>query len=302
MALYCASGPGDDAALLETGDTLQVITTDHLRALMPDPVLMTRIAAIHALGDIWAMGATPQAATATLILPRQSETLAARMLAEIMETANATLGQAGAALAGGHTSLGEELTIGFTLTGLCPRPPITLAGGQPGDALILTKPIGSGVLMAAEMQMRAPAGWVIAAYDQMTRPQATASQILRRAHAMTDVTGFGLAGHLLNICAASGTAAEIDLGNVPFLTGARDLSESGLRSTLYPQNRARAPELPETPEADLLFDPQTAGGLLAAVDPQDSETLITALRTEGYPAACIGHLTDGMPQLSLSGV
>ncbi|MEO0930940.1 MAG: selenide, water dikinase SelD, partial [Pseudomonadota bacterium] len=122
---------GDDAGAVQPG---QVITTDHLRALTLDNVTMTRIAAIHALGDIWAMGAKPQAATASIVLPRMSADLQTRTLSEIMQTATATMAAAGAQIVGGHTSLGDELTIGFTITGLT-KSPITLAGAQPGDAL-----------------------------------------------------------------------------------------------------------------------------------------------------------------------
>ena len=118
------------------------MTSDHLRAFTKDPALMTRIAAVHALGDIWAMGATPQAATATIILPRMSSALQSRTMSEIMSIAGAVMRDAGAEIVGGHSSMGDEMTIGFTLTGLCETAPITLAGGQPGDCLILTKPIG----------------------------------------------------------------------------------------------------------------------------------------------------------------
>ena len=292
--------PGDDAALLHTGGAQQVMTSDHLRAFTNDPVTMTRIAAIHALGDIWAMGAKPQAATATLILPRQSEALQSRLLAEIMTTARDTLHKAGAEIVGGHTSLGDELTIGFTLTGLCENKPITLQGAKPGDALILTKPIGSGTILAAEMQMKARGDWVADAYRHMTQDQSKASQILQDAHAMTDVTGFGLAGHLLNICEASHTAATLTLKDIPTLKGTRTLTKTGIRSTLYPQNRALLPDFPETPETDLLFDPQTAGGLLATVSAEKATALLQQLQTAGYPAAVIGQITSGKPDITLA--
>ena len=291
--------PGDDAALLSVGGVRQVMTTDHLRAFCEDPVLMTRIAAVHALGDIWAMGAAPQAATATLILPRMTPALQARTMREIMTAAGEVLRDAGAEIAGGHSSMGDELTIGFTLTGLLDRDPVTLAGAQPADAVIVTKPIGSGVLMAAEMQGAARGDWVAAAYAQMTRPQGDAARILAGAHAMTDVTGFGLAGHLLNICEASGLAATLDAGAVPLMPGALELSELGHRSTLYPDNRALAPELPADPRTDLLFDPQTAGGLLAAVPADRADALVGELRAAGHPAARIGMLTMGAPRLNL---
>ncbi|SNR78587.1 selenide, water dikinase SelD [Puniceibacterium sediminis] len=290
--------PGDDAALLRMGQTRQVLSTDHLRSLTDDPDTMTRITANHALGDVWAMGAQPQAALVSLVLPRLSETLTRRLLSEIMQTAHQSMSAAGAEIVGGHSSVGDELTIGFTITGLCEADPITLAGGQPGDVLILTKPIGSGVIMAADMAGDAAGHDVIQCLDLMVQSQAQASRILSCAHAMTDVTGFGLAGHLLSICEASGTEAELRLASIPLMAGALDLSERGHRSSLYPQNRSAAPHLPDTARAALLFDPQTAGGLLAAV-PQDSASeVLSALIAAGYPAVAIGCLTTGMPQIN----
>jgi selenide,water dikinase len=291
--------PGDDAALLQTGGARQVMTTDHLRALVEDPVVMTRIAAVHALGDIWAMGAEPQAATATIILPRLAPALQERTLGEIMQTAAEVFRAAGAEIVGGHSSVGSEMTIGFTVTGLCTRDPITLAGGRPGDVLILTKPIGSGVLMAADMAGAARGEWIAAALDHMMRPQTTASRLLASARAMTDVTGFGLAGHLHGICEASGTGAVLHLDAIPALNGAEEMAAEGIRSTLYPENRALVPELPTGGKADLLFDPQTAGGLLAAVDPGEADAILAALREQGIPAARIGALTDQVGLLTL---
>lgn len=293
--------PGDDAAVLRVGSGRLVLSTDHLRALTEDPVIMTRIAAIHALGDVWAMGAQPFAATVSLILPRLSATLQGRMLDEIMTTAHAEMRQAGADIVGGHTSIGGEFTIGFTVTGTAAARPITLQGAQAGDALILTKPLGSGVLMAAEMEMKARGDWVVSALQTMMQGQGAAAEILRGAHAMTDVTGFGLAGHLLGLCDASGLAAEIDLDATPFMMGARELSEQGVRSSLFAENHAIAPYLPDTGAAALLFDPQTAGGLLAAVAPETKTHVLRELAKGGYPAACVGTLKHGAPRLELVG-
>ena len=294
--------PGDDAAIIVTGGVRQIFTTDHLRAFSLDPVQMTRIAAVHALGDCWAMGAKPQAATANLILPRMSKELQSRTMAEIMRTAHDVFGSSGAAIVGGHSSLGSELTIGFSITGLCDGPPITLAGARPGDRLILTKPIGSGVLMAAEMAMLGNGSDVTAALAEMQRSQAVASTILRsNAHAMTDVTGFGLAGHLSGICEASGVAAEIELGRLPILSGAEALAEKGIRSTLFVDNREGAgPVFGATgARGDLLFDPQTAGGLLAAVAPERAEDILHQLWVAGYPAADIGKIQRGTPTITV---
>ncbi|MVO17478.1 selenide, water dikinase SelD [Parasedimentitalea huanghaiensis] len=291
--------PGDDAALLMTGGVQQVISSDHLRSLTDDVVVMARIAAVHALGDIWAMGAQPQAATANLILPRMSSELQERTLREIMATASQLMRAAGAEIVGGHTSLGDELTIGFTVTGLCHRPAITLAGALPGDVLILTKPIGSGVIMAAEMAGQANGEWVSAALAQMSRPQARASEILNCAHAMTDVTGFGLYGHLSGICEASGLGARLNTGAVPLMQGAAQLADLGIRSSLFADNRALAPDLQTSSAQDLLFDPQTSGGLLAAVSANDAETLLKELQHAGESAAVIGTMTSGHYRIEL---
>lgn len=285
--------PGDDAALLLTGGARQVISSDHLRALCDDPVVMTRIAAVHALGDVWAMGAAPQAATANLILPKMSADLQERTLREIMATATEVLRDAGGEIVGGHTSLGDELNIGFTVTGLCDRDPITLQGAQPGDALILTKPLGSGVIMAAEMAGQADGAWVATALTQMGRGQAQASAILRDAHAMTDVTGFGLIGHLLGICEASGVSAHLNTAAIPLLPGAAELAAQGIRSSLYPDNLSLAPWMKPVGVQELLFDPQTAGGLLAAVAAEDADALVEKLRAGGDQAVIIGTVTEG---------
>ncbi|PTX54195.1 selenophosphate synthase [Litoreibacter ponti] len=289
---------GDDSAVLDTGGAQQVISTDHLRGFLADPLAMTRIAAVHALGDIWAMGAAPQAALAQITLPRQTPELAERHMAEIMETARAVMGEAGAEIVGGHSTMGAELIVGFTVTGLCERAPITLAGARPGDRLILTKPLGSGVLMAAHMRHAGPGADIAACLARMAQPQGAASELLRGASAMTDVTGFGLAGHLRNICEASGVGARIMLRDIPLLKGALDLSEKGVRSSLYAQNRAGFEDLADDGPAALLFDPQTAGGLLAAIG-GDADAICRDLRQAGFEAAVIGEVTDAPGQIEI---
>ena len=291
--------PGDDAAVLALGDARQVLTTDHLRAFTEDPWMLARIAAVHAMGDIWAMGARPQAALATVILPRMSEPLQSRTLAEVLEAASAAFAEAGAEIAGGHSTMGAETTIGFTVTGLLDGPAVTLAGARPGDALILTKPIGSGTILAAEMAGAAEGAEVAALLDAMCRPQGRAAARLSGAHAMTDVTGFGLAGHLMAICRASGVAAEIDPEAVPLYRGAERLAAAGYRSTLYEANAAAAPVAgARGPRGALLHDPQTAGGLLAALAPEEAGALLDHLATEGIPAVRIGRIVESGPAIS----
>lgn len=293
------SKPGDDAAILRYGEQFQVITTDHLRAFTTDPALLARVAAIHALGDIWAMGAQAQSVVSTLILPRMSAELQQQWLAEIMAVAAEVFVAQGAEIVGGHTSLGAELTIGFTITGLCQQQPIQLSGGQAGDVLILTKPLGTGTVLAADMVLQARGADVVAALDSMTQDQAVAAAILQDAQAMTDVTGFGLVGHLLGMCGASGCAAQLDLAAIPLLPGAEVLAEQGVRSTLYPDNFRVAAQVaiaePESGRAALLFDPQTAGGLLAAVAADCADDKLQQLQAAGYQARKIGVLVAGSP-------
>ncbi len=299
------SGRGDDAAILRAEGGVQVITTDHLRSFTPDARLMARIAATHALGDIWAMGAAPQAALAQVILPRLSDEKAAGMLAEVMTEAAAIFAEAGADVVGGHSSVGAELTIGFTITGLANRA-LTKGGARPGDALIVTKAIGTGTIMAAEMAMARLPGLILgesvaAALTSMAQSSGPAAAILSPvAHAMTDVTGFGLAGHLLEMLDASGAAAQLDTAAIPILPGALDLAVAGEGSSLAPANRALTVGrllLPEGALRALLHDPQTSGGLLAAVPADQAADVVNRLRGAGYAAARIGQILSGAPRI-----
>ena len=282
--------PGDDAAILRMGDVKQVLTTDHLRAFTHDPAMMARIAAVHALGDIWAMGAAPQAALAQVVLPRLSPELQTRTLSEVMHAAGDVFATAGAQIVGGHSSQGDEMTLGFSISGLCGAAPITLQGARPGDFLVLTKPIGTGIILAAEMQMRASGDVVAGALASMSQPSDLAARLLSQAHALTDVTGFGLAGHVQGICAQSNVSAQIWLDRVPILKGALDLAHAGVRSSLYPDNRGLIGECPETARAEVLFDPQTAGGLLAAVGENQVHQVIDEFRKFNQKIDIIGRI------------
>jgi selenide, water dikinase len=301
------SGPGDDAGILQLVQGVQVLTTDHLRAFCKDAALMARITATHALGDIWAMGATPQSALSQITLPALAPALQAEMVSEILAAAAQVFGAAGADILGGHTSIGAELTIGFSITGLA-QSPVTKAGAQAGDAIILTKPIGSGTILAAEMAATRMAdamlGEVVTAcYAEMLRPLAAASAILApHATAMTDVTGFGLAGHLLEMLEGAGCAATLDLAAVPVLAGAEALAAMGVASSIAPANRALCLgriKAPATPRAALLFDPQTAGGLLATVPQSRVAAVLAGLHAAGETAAVIGVVQRGAVMLQV---
>ena len=288
-------GRGDDAAVLKIGRNRQVLSTDHLRAFTDDPALLARVAAVHSLGDVWAMGAAPQAALATMIVPDMAARMQSAWLREAMAEAVGVFAEAGADILGGHSSAGAEATIGFAVTGMLDAAPITLAGARAGDVLILTKPLGVGVLLAAEMRMKAKGRWVAAAWAAMGQPQAEAASILTGAHAMTDVTGFGLAGHLIEMCEASGTGAVIDTAALPLLEGAEAMAAAGIRSTLFAENADAVGHLVRGgagPRRDLLFDPQTGGGLLAAVPPAVADHAVSALSAAGLQAARIGHMVE----------
>ncbi|MGR3714621.1 MAG: selenide, water dikinase SelD [Shimia sp.] len=295
------SGPGDDAAVLRVGGAEQVITTDHLRGFVDDFGLMARIATVHALGDIWSMGAVPQGALLSITLPRMAEPLQARSMAEILREAGDVLTATGAEIVGGHSTMGAEFQIGVTLTGLLNKPAITNACARAGDALILTRAIGSGTVLAADMTGQARGRDVAAMLRIMATPQGDAAEVLQGAHAMTDVTGFGLAGHLMAICRASDVAAELDLAAVPIFAGAEALAAAGHRSTIYQSNADAAPVFgDESAKATLLHDPQTAGGLLAAVAAEEATALVARLRALGHEAAVIGQVTDGPPSIVLT--
>lgn len=293
------TGPGDDAAVIKVGEARQVITTDQLRAFCLDPFLMAKITAHHALGDVWAMGAQPQVALLTVTLPPMAPRMSEHWLEEILGGITDTLTGAGATLVGGHSSIGAELAIGLTVTGLLDDDARGIDRGQPGDALILTRPIGSGVLLAAEMAGKADGADIAALWRRMACGHARAADILRSANALTDVTGFGLAGHLSNIVRASVCRGELWGDQIPVYDGARALSARGIQSTIAQSNRSAFAALIEG-EDPLLFDPQTAGGLLACVPADTARKTLESLREVERDAVQIGVLAEGVPGIILT--
>jgi len=167
--------------------------------------------------------------------------------------------------------------------------PITLAGAKAGDVLLLTRPIGSGVILAAHMAGKAPPRVLAQALARMEQPQDVAARILSDAHAMTDVTGFGLCGHVAAICAASGVGAQIGAASVPVYEGARALSNAGIASSLLQANMDDTPTLGSNDP--LLHDPQTAGGLLAVLPKDAAEAALDRLKAEGAEGWIIGEIT-----------
>jgi len=293
----------DDAALVDVGgEKLSLQTVDYFRAIVDDPYTLGKIAANHALGDVYAMGGEPQTALAIATVPYGLESKVGADLSAMITGANEVLRQAGCALVGGHTSEGAELALGFAVNGLVPAATALRKGGlKAGDGLILTKPLGTGTLLAADMRGKAKARWVMAAIAHMIQSNGKAAEILRRygVHAATDVTGFGLIGHLIEMVRASDVDATLAVDRVPLLDGARETVALGIFSSLQPQNvrlRRAIRDLPAAgrhPLYPLLFDPQTSGGLLAALPLTQAEPCVAALRAAGYAGAdLIGFVSE----------
>jgi selenide,water dikinase len=292
----------DDAAVtLPPAGTALVQSVDHFRDFVGDPWLFGRIAASHALSDIHAMGARPWTALAIVTLPAAEGATMARDLRAMMLGAAEVLRAEGCALVGGHSGEGAEAALGFAVTGLAAPGALWRKGGlRAGDALVLSKPLGTGIVLAGQMRGLARVGWLQAALDSMGRGNGAAASVLRDfgVVACTDVTGFGLGGHLMEMLRASGVAAVLAPA-LPALPGARELAAEGVASTLAPANRALF-DLSD-PVAALLADPQTSGGLLAGVAADRAADCLAALRAAGCAAAVVGRVVAGVPGLTQEG-
>lgn len=290
--------PDDAAVLMPPPGKALVQTVDQFRAFIDDPYLFARIAANHCLGDVFAMGAEPHSALAAVMLPHDGADKIAEDLYQLLAGATETLAEAGAVLAGGHTGEGAEMAFGLTVNGYAdPDTLLRKTGLEPGDALILTKPLGTGVLFAADMRTKAQGEWIEAAFSSMLRSSGPSVPILRThgASACTDVTGFGLLGHLIEMLQASGADAALDLDAIALLPGAAKLSGDGIESTLKPDNEAAVASHHEPAvhiAYPLLFDPQTAGGLLFGVPQERAQACLAELHQAAAPdAAIIGTVT-----------
>lgn len=291
----------DDAAVVTVPEgQVMVHTVDFFRAMIDDPYLFGKIAANHSLGDIFAMGAEGQTALAVATLPYGLESKVEDTLGQLLGGALEVLNEAGTSLVGGHTGEGAELALGFAINGLVARERVLQKGGmQAGDRLILTKPIGTGTLFAADMRHKAKGPWIQNALASMLHSNQRGAQSLHhhRTTACTDVTGFGLLGHLVEMVKPAGVDVELDLNAIPLLDGAVETVAAGITSSLQPQNvrlRRAIHDLENVgrdPRYPLLFDPQTAGGLLASVPEDAAQACVEELRQAGYThTAIIGRV------------
>jgi selenide,water dikinase len=278
----------DDAAAvsLPRGDVM-LATVDAFRAFTDDPWLVGRIAAVNAASDVLAKGGRPRHAMALVTVLEESPARESETLYQVLSGIRAAFDPLGITLIGGHSTTGPELFVGLSVTGEPAEDGRLLGidGLCEGDALLLTKPLGTGVLLAADMRGLAPGHWIEAATQSMVRDNASASTlaVAAGASACTDISGFGLAGHLLEMLEASALDAALDLSALPALPGAMRLLEGGLRSTYHDQNATFRDHVEGASgvEAELLYDPQTSGGLLIGVTAGRAEELLRALRRAG---------------------
>ncbi len=309
----------DDAMAVTSpcGDVI-VSNLDAFRAFTDDPWLAGHVAALNAVSDLQAKGIAPRHAAALVVLPdappgtprAARDAVLGELLGEVMAGAMAALQPLGVTLLGGHTTTAPELLVGFEVKGYAPAGAtlMPLSGLRPGEVLILTRGLGTGVLLHADAKGLVPGAWFQAALGSMTRSNAAASAVARRfgASSCTDVTGFGLLGHLAQMTRASGAGATLWLDAVPLLPGAALLLARGHRSTFHEDNAAlfaavRFPaSLADDPALIALADPQTSGGLLFSVSPDRAADAVAALHAAGDTgASVVGEVTTADPEGAL---
>ncbi len=288
----------DDASVYRISDELALVqTVDFFPPIHDDPYIFGQIAAANALSDVYAMGGEPKLALNVMAVPKDMPDTAVR---EILRGGYDMVYEAGALITGGHSILDDEPKYGLAVTGFVrPDRVLTNAGAVPGDVLILTKPLGVGILTtAAKVELTSPAGMALAVRLMTTLNRAARDIMVRyRVHACTDVTGFGLLGHGLEMAQGSGAELHIDVSAVDIIPEALELARMGVLPEGMYRNRDFAESFVDTGGAELarqdaLYDPQTSGGLLMAVDPGDADALLRALAGEVPSPQRIGTVRE----------
>jgi len=288
----------DDAGVYRLDANRALVqTVDFFTPIVDDPFAYGQIAAANALSDVYAMGGRPLTALAIAAFPKEAERT---ILQEIFAGGLDKLREAGVALLGGHTVQDSEIKFGYAITGeVDPARVLANAGARPGDALLLTKPIGTGIITTALKFGRAPQEAIAAATRSMATLNRAAAGVLERTapgtvHACTDITGFGLIGHGSEMAVASGCSLEIVADSVPLIDGARALVSGNIpgggrtNREHFEKGVSVAPGV-DGALVDLLYDPQTSGGLLIVVSDSNASALVSALAAAGVVATRIGR-------------
>ena len=303
-ALLVGSETADDAAVYRLSDELALVqTVDFFTPIVDDPFEFGRIAAANALSDVYAMGARPL--TALNLVAYSLERLGADGLREILRGGAEVAAEAGVAIVGGHSIDDPEPKYGLAVTGIAhPRAVVRNSTARPGDRLFLTKPLGAGAVSTAAKRGEAGAGLVERATAVMTTLNARAAEAVLAVgpSAMTDVTGFGLLGHLWELCTASAVSARVEAGAVPaiegvvgLLAGGAGISGGSRRNREFASGFTTFGESVEEPLRALLSDPMTSGGLLIAVAPERADAMDEALKRAAPEAVEMGSLEAGEP-------
>ena len=308
--LMVGTETSDDAAVWRLNDSQALVaTTDFFMPMVDDPFDFGRIAATNALSDVYAMGAVPIFALAIVGMPIGK--LSVEQIGAILAGGASVCAAAGIPIAGGHSIDSVEPIYGLVALGLThPDRVLKNNTARAGDVLILTKPLGVGIFSAAFKQDRLDDSSYAALIASTTQLNVVGQELPSMAgvHAVTDVTGFGLLGHTLELCRGAGLAAEIDVGAPPVLPGVEALVRDGVRTGASTRNWASYGEAVCGPASglpdwrrDLLTDPQTSGGLLIAVDPAQADTVLALVRERGFGrATVIGRMVKGAPEIRLS--
>ena len=297
----------DDAGVyLVAPDLALVQTVDFFTPIVDDPYTFGQIAAVNALSDVYAMGGTPVSSLAMVCFPEKGDF---EVLEQILAGGLSKMMEAGCTVIGGHSIRDPEIKFGYAVTGTVdPRRVMANSGARAGDCLVLTKALGTGVISTAIKKGKALPEWVAGATDSMTSLNKRASEIALHydVHGMTDITGFGLIGHARELALASGVSLEINAGAIQALPGALESIRAGYIPGGLNANRDFAECVVEREGTvsdelwTLLFDPQTAGGLLISVSTADCEELLKELRSAGIPGARVGPvLPAGKPLIQV---
>ena len=284
----------DDAGVYRLTDDMALVSTaDFITPPVNDPFVYGQIAAANAISDVYAMGGRPITCLNLVAFP--SGKLAPEVLHRIVAGAVDKITEAGAVLIGGHTIEDDEPKFGLAVNGIVhPDRLWTNAGARPGDVLVLTKPIGSGVLFNANIKNWVSEEALADCIAHLTTLNRVACETMQRfdIHAVTDVTGFGLAGHSYEVARASGVLLTINMDRLPVMREALEMYRRGVNTGVNPHNRRMVTDFLQmagdwpTWHQEILYDPQTSGGLLAAVAPEEADALVDALHAAGIAHAC----------------